>query len=107
MTLSNAYAVGCLAYWLITGELVFTGQTAIEIFMKHTQAAPIPPSARTEMEVPPALDDIVLAGLAKNPDDRPASADALAEALGSISTSSSWITPRAKEWWLHSRRGQS
>jgi serine/threonine protein kinase len=99
---TDLYAVGCLAYWLITGQLVFTGQTAMAILIQHTQAVPVRPSARTEMEVPPALDDIVLACLAKDPDNRPASADTLAEALASIAPGSSWTTPRAQQWWdLH------
>src|SRR5262245_39125282 len=102
---TDLYAVGCLAYWLITCQLVFTGKTVMEVLVQHAQEMPIPPSARTEMEVPSALDDIVLACLAKVPDDRPASADRLAEALASIATRSSWTTPRAQEWWdLHHRR---
>src|SRR5262245_14540351 len=75
---TDLYAVGCLAYWLVSGQMVFTGQRTMEVLMQHAQALPIPPSARTEMEVPPALDDIVLACLAKDPNDRPASADKLA-----------------------------
>jgi serine/threonine-protein kinase len=96
---TDLYAVGCLAYWLVTGQLVFTGRTAIETMVQHTQAIPVPPSARTELEIPPALDSIILACLAKNPNDRPASADALAEALGSITMRSSWTIARAHEWW--------
>jgi serine/threonine-protein kinase len=99
---TDLYGVGCLAYWLITGQLVFKGRTAMEILMQHTQAMPVAPSARTELGVPPALDEIILACLAKNPDDRPASADTLAEALASVVTDSSWTTPRAQKWWdLH------
>jgi serine/threonine-protein kinase len=96
---TDLYAVGCLAYWLITGQLVFTGKTTMEILMHHAQTVPVPPSSRTEIEVPPRLDDIVLSCLAKNPDHRPASADVLSEALASITTVSPWTTPRAREWW--------
>jgi serine/threonine-protein kinase len=96
---TDLYAVGCVAYWLITGQLVFTGRTAVETMMQHTQAVPLPPSARTEMKVPDALDRIILACLAKNAADRPASADALAEALSSVVTRDSWTTQRAHEWW--------
>src|SRR5262245_6200321 len=104
---TDLYAVGCLAYWLVTGRLVCTGQTTMEVLMQHTQAVPLPPSVRTEMEVPSALDDIVLACLAKDPDNRPSSADTLSEALASIATGSPWTTSRAREWWdLHHRRGQ-
>jgi serine/threonine-protein kinase len=103
---TDLYAVGCLAYWLITGQLVFTG-TAMEILVQHTQAVPLQPSARTEMEVPAKLDDVILKCLAKNPDDRPASADILAEALASIATGSAWTTGRAQQWWkMHHPKGQ-
>ena len=96
---TDIYAVGCVAYWLITGHLVFEGRTAMETMMQHAQAEPVPPSARTELEVPAALDRIVLACLAKNPDDRPASADALAEALASIVPLATWTAGHAHEWW--------
>lgn len=96
---TDLYAVGCLAYWLITGQMVFTGRTAMDVLVQHAQTVPVPPSTRTEMEVPAALDHLVLACLAKNADDRPASADALSEALACIATGSSWTAPRARGWW--------
>jgi serine/threonine-protein kinase len=95
---TDLYAVGCLAYWLITGHRVFKG-SAMEILLQHTQAAPERPSTRTELAIPPRLDDLILACLSKNPDDRPASADSLAEGLSSIATGSAWTTRRAQEWW--------
>ena len=96
---ADLYAVGCLAYWLITGQLVFTGRTAMETMMQHAQAVPVPPSARTEMDVPAALDHLITACLAKNPDERPDSADDLAAALASIATGPVWTTQGAHEWW--------
>jgi serine/threonine-protein kinase len=96
---TDLYALGCLAYWLVTGRLVFKGRTAMETMMQHTQAEPVPPSQRSPLDIPPALDDVVLACLAKTPDDRPASADALAEALAGIPTRSAWTARLAHEWW--------
>lgn len=102
---ADLYAVGCVAYWLVTGQLVFTGRTAMETMMQHAQATPVPPSVRTELEIPPALDRTILSCLAKNPDDRPASADRLADALASIESRSSWTAERARVWWeLHHPR---
>jgi serine/threonine-protein kinase len=104
---SDLYAVGCLGYWLITGQYVFTGRTPVEFLMQHAQAVPVPPSARTETHVPAMLDGLILQCLAKNPDDRPASADTLAAMLKSVATGASWTTLRAQEWWdLNHRREQ-
>jgi hypothetical protein len=96
---TDLYAMGCLGYWLVTGQLVFTGRTAMETMMQHAQATPSPPSTRTEIEIPPELDRAILACLAKSPDDRPASADVLASMLAAIETRAVWATPRAREWW--------
>ena len=96
---ADLYAVGCLAYWLLTGRMVFDGKSAMEVLVQHANAKPVPPSARTDREIPPELDRIVLACLAKDPADRPATADALAAALASIATSRSWSPSLAREWW--------
>jgi hypothetical protein len=96
---TDLYAVGCLAYWLIAGRPVFEGGTAMEVMMQHAQAAPSTPSAHTELQVPEALDRLVLDCLAKDPEDRPATADLLAERLGAIELPSAWTASRAREWW--------
>jgi serine/threonine-protein kinase len=96
---ADLYAVGCLAYWLTTGELVFKGNTPMEILMQHAHEAPLPPSARAKLEFPPGLDALILACLAKNPEDRPGSADDLAESLASIRIDSAWTVSRARVWW--------
>ena len=96
---ADLYAVGCVGYWLLTGQLVFEGSTAMEIMVKHTQAEPAPPSSRTELEVPASLDQVILSCLAKDPAARPGSADELAERLGSVVTPSPWTSTRAREWW--------
>jgi eukaryotic-like serine/threonine-protein kinase len=95
---SDIYAVGCLAYWLVTAQLVFTGRTAIEIMMHHAQTVPVPPSARTEVALSKRFDAVVLACLAKNPDDRPATADALAAELAAIGMTA-WTPDKRLTWW--------
>jgi eukaryotic-like serine/threonine-protein kinase len=61
-------------YEMLTGEVPFTGDTPVEIAMKHLSDAPRPPSTRRP-EIPPDLDMIVLRALAKNPEDRFQSAE--------------------------------
>jgi serine/threonine-protein kinase len=96
---SDIYAIGCLGYWLVTGRLVFTGSTVMETMLQHTQAKPIPPSQRTELPVPDAFDQLIMACLAKNPDDRPPTADALAGMLATVQTDRAWTQERARQWW--------
>ena len=96
---SDIYAVGCLAYWLVTGRLVFTGRTPMEIMLQHTQAKPIPPSQRSELHLSQAFDELIMACLAKNPDDRPPTADVLAARLATVETTNPWTPERARNWW--------
>ena len=99
---SDLYSLGCVAYWLLTGEPVFSGHTPIETIVQHVKSAPTPPSAHSEVPVPPALDSIVLSCLAKSPDDRPQTADALARLLEAVELDREWDSERSREWWdLH------
>jgi len=71
---SDIYSVGVLMYEMLTGEVPFSGDTPVEIAMKHLSQTPEPPSMRRH-DVPRELDMIVMRALAKNPDDRYQSAD--------------------------------
>ena len=96
---ADIYAAGCVAYWLLTGELVFTADTAMGVIMHHARTAPIPPSERTELPIPDALDRLVLSCLAKDPSDRPQSAKELSRRLGDVRCLATWSDERAREWW--------
>jgi eukaryotic-like serine/threonine-protein kinase len=78
---ADLYSLGCVAYFLLTGQLVFQGDTALQTMFMHIQQAPVPPSKRTENPIPPALERLVLTCLAKQPEDRPPSAADLAAGL--------------------------
>ncbi len=77
----DLYGLGCVAYWLLTGEKVFTGATPMEVVLNHVKASPIPPSERAGRAIPEALEGLVLSCLAKEPRDRPPSAEWLGERL--------------------------
>jgi serine/threonine-protein kinase len=96
---ADVYATGCVAYWLLTGQLVFTAETSMEMLLKHAHSVPSPPSARSELSIPPALDDLVLACLAKDPAARPQSARELSQRLGEIAGLTPWSDDRARDWW--------
>ena len=81
---ADLYSLGCVAYYLLTGQLVFQGDTAIQTMFMHIQQEPVPPSERTENPIPPALERLILTCLAKQPEDRPASAADLAAGLAQV-----------------------
>ncbi|MGH9310511.1 MAG: serine/threonine-protein kinase, partial [Vicinamibacterales bacterium] len=100
---SDIYALGCLGYWLITGRLVFTGRTAFETILQHVQAEPSPPSESSPTRIPRSFDDLILSCLAKNPDDRPATADVVAARLDAIEAHCEGSAESLRAWWdLHS-----
>src|SRR5207302_7411527 len=71
---SDIYSVGIVLYELLTGTVPFTGETPVEIAMKHISAVPEPPSAKRS-DVPHDVDLVVMRALAKDPNDRYESAE--------------------------------
>jgi eukaryotic-like serine/threonine-protein kinase len=95
---ADIYALGCVAYYLLTAQLVFEGETSLQVIVKHLQNEPVPPSQRVNAEIPPALEELVMMCLAKKPEDRPADAGALAKSLAAIGADP-WTQEDAKRWW--------
>jgi eukaryotic-like serine/threonine-protein kinase len=95
----DIYATGCVAYWLLTGQLVFTADTPMGYLMHHIHTPPRPPSAVAELPIPRALESLVLACLAKDPTQRPQSARDLSRRLSEIESPRPWTEDRAREWW--------
>jgi serine/threonine-protein kinase len=71
---SDLYSTGIVLYELLTGTVPFTGETPVEIAMKHLSQVPAPPSTHRP-EIPRDLDYVVLRALAKSPADRYHSAE--------------------------------
>jgi serine/threonine-protein kinase len=80
---SDLYSVGVVLYEMLTGQVPFTGDTPLEIAMKHLSEVPKPPS-ELRPEVPHDLDSVVLRALAKDPAERYQSADEMDRDLARV-----------------------
>ncbi len=97
---ADIYALGAVGYWLLTGKSVFEGSTPMQIVMAHIQKAPVPPSRRTDQKIPAELEEILLACLQKDPNNRPQTMNELAQRLKAVPLESPWTQERARRWWL-------
>ena len=96
---ADLYALGCVAYWLLTGQRVFEGERAMHMVIDHVRKAPVPPSQRAGQPIPEALERIILRCLEKDPARRPASAGELSRELQALEIEGRWTEERAREWW--------
>ena len=53
---ADIYALGCVAYWLLTGRRVFESGSAMQIVVDHVRTPPVPPSQRAGQAIPPGLE---------------------------------------------------
>jgi serine/threonine-protein kinase len=93
---TDIYALGCVAYYLLTGRLAFEGE-GLQMLVKRLHEDPVPPSQRTELPVPAELDVAIMACLSRDPAGRPDAA-ALAASLASIRITP-WTESDAVVWW--------
>jgi len=96
---SDIYSLGCVAYWLISGQMVFERDSSREILMDHVDSEPPRLGTRAKAPVPPKLESIVHACLKKEPRDRPQSVAELASLLAEIPLAEEWTPGRAGRWW--------
>jgi tetratricopeptide (TPR) repeat protein len=88
----DIYAMGAVAYELLTGRAVFLGTTPQMVLSAHMTEPP-QPLTKYRQSIPAALEAIVLRCLEKRPADRWQSADELLPHLESLATPSSGVTP--------------
>ncbi len=96
---ADLYSLGCLAYWLLTGKLVFEGATPMDILIEHVKTRPTPPSQKTSQAIPARLEEIILACLQKDPENRPQTAREVERMLASVPLSEAWTEEHAETWW--------
>ncbi len=97
---ADLYSLGCVAHYLLTGQLVFAESTPTALALAHVQKPVVPLSERTELPIPPALEMIVMQLLEKKPENRPRSAQELQRRLRAIAPEVQAFTQEdASAWW--------
>ena len=97
---ADIYGLGCVAYFLLTGQLVFNEPTPTALALAHVQKTPVPPSERVETPIPASLEQLILLCLAKDPADRPRSAQEIARAIELADDLPAWTRDDAARWWM-------
>ena len=95
---SDIYALGCVAYWMLTGQTLFSGDP-MAMMLHHVRTAPQPPSKSAPGVNPERLEQIVLACLEKSPERRQPSAIELWRHLEDEKVVAPWTAERAESWW--------
>jgi serine/threonine protein kinase len=96
---ADVYGLGCVAYFMLTGHRVFDESSRMQALIDHVQAKPAPPSRRTSLSIPRDVDDLVLACLEKDPDNRPQNAGEVGQRIQNLNLTKGWSAARARAWW--------
>jgi serine/threonine protein kinase len=96
---SDLYALGAVAYFLLSGRHVFGGRTPMELCAHHVHSAPLPLGPLAGAETAVDLERVIMRLLAKQPDERFSSARSLREALDPCDHAGVWRPADAQDWW--------
>jgi eukaryotic-like serine/threonine-protein kinase len=96
---ADIYALGCVAYWLLTRERVFEAENRADMLVMHAHQRPVPPSKRAGISLPPGLEELILQCLDKNPNRRPQTARELGDRLRDLGIHQQWTRARREAWW--------
>jgi serine/threonine-protein kinase len=100
---ADLYGLGCVAYWLLTGSLVFEANNPTAMALAHVQSVPVPMSQRNA-QISQGLDQMITSCLSKKPEQRPANAEALARGLERCVEAGQWTGSDAEVWWSANAR---
>jgi serine/threonine-protein kinase len=101
---ADLYALGCVAYFMLSGKVVFDAANPVQAIGRHLRDTPVSIAERSGVNVPPALERLVLDLLAKKPADRPQTAQEVSRRLAAIELEP-WTEEKAARWWKESGPG--
>lgn len=93
---SDIYSLGIILYQMLTGQVPFQGETPVAVTLKHLQTLP-PPPGQFNSEICPAIEEVILKALAKEPEERYQQARALSVAYHKALSSAQISLPAAKD----------
>ncbi len=95
---SDIYSLGCVMYYLLTGQPPFAYKQSVKVIIAHAAEQPTSPRELAP-ELPEALEELVLRCLEKDPEDRYQDARSLSRALQDLPLADQWTSEMAAEWW--------
>ena len=95
---ADLYGLGCVGYYLLTGQRLFEGDHPMQVILQHIRSEPVPPSVRLGRPVPPALEALLMRCLAKQPANRPQDAAEVGDLLQAAGADQ-WTQEEARSWW--------
>ncbi len=97
---ADIYALGCVAYYVLTGKVPFPGKEQIALLLAHLQETPPPLEGRVP-GLPPEMARIIMRCMAKAPEDRPATASVIKHELMAIQfpADNAWTEETASGFW--------
>jgi serine/threonine protein kinase len=96
---ADIYGLGCVAYWMLTGKVVFESTSAFGMLIRHIKDAPERPSTRGNVSIPESLEELVMTCLAKDREKRPTALQLL-DGLVATGLGHMWSDYDAREWWM-------
>jgi eukaryotic-like serine/threonine-protein kinase len=96
---SDLYSLGAVAYWLLTGQPLFGDRDVEAVLRDQVRAEPVSPSVRSGRPISVDLENLVMRCLAKIPEQRPPSAEALDKELAACRAAGDWTMIEAETWW--------
>jgi tRNA A-37 threonylcarbamoyl transferase component Bud32 len=95
----DLYSLGAVGYWLLTGKTLFDRDVVEDLLLCQVKESPPPPSQRLGKPLSHDLADLLMHCLAKQPEQRPPSAEALDQALARCVSAGTWTPLEAEQWW--------
>jgi len=96
---SDIYALGAVAFFLLTGRQLFAGKTTADLFYQVMNGVPERLTSAAAKEMPPELDELVAACLAKDPTDRPERMAVILDTLDRLAAAFPWSQQDARRSW--------